>query len=145
MLRKKLSALLAFCFLGAFLATPVCAIPEPTESAFVPDEVISRNLYTNSTTTSLKISGGKATATAKANGYPGLATKISTSMYLERYTNGTWKTYGSWTTSVNGSFSAFQQTTSVSKGYSYRVKAVYYVYSGTKCEVLTGYSQTVKY
>ena len=144
MLRKKLSALLAFCFLGAFLATPACAISEPTESTFVPNEVVSRNLYTSSTATSLKISGGKATATAKADGY-GVVTKISTSMYLERYIDGAWKTYGSWTASVNGSFSAFQKTTPVSKGYNYRVKAVYYVYAGTKCEVLTGYSQTVKY
>ncbi|MFQ9893489.1 MAG: hypothetical protein ACLRWH_10065 [Emergencia sp.] len=95
--------------------------------------------------TQVKITGGTATATANIIGKAGLTTKLSTQLYLQRYSGRGWITVASWSESANRSVLTLEKTKAVPKGYKYRTKAVFTAYAGTKSETRTRYSGTLSY
>ena len=102
--------------------------------------------YANSVITNLSISSaGKATCLASLTGYPGTTTKVEINMYLQQLKNGSWVNVNSWSKTFNSYSGTLEKTATVAKGYSYRVKASYYAYSGTKKENIVSYSGTKKY
>ena len=92
----------------------------------------------------LNISNGTAAAYSKVRGNYGTVTKVSASMYLEKYNNGKWPTVRTWSDSKNSNVFELSRTTSVTKGL-YRVRTVFTVYSGSKSETITRYSSNVRY
>ena len=92
----------------------------------------------------LNISNGTAAAYSKVRGNYGTVTKVSASMYLEKYNNGKWPVVRTWSDSKNSNVFELSRTTSVSEGV-YRVRTVFTVYSGSKSETITRYSSNVRY
>ena len=98
--------------------------------------------FTSYNKATLNISGGQAICESTLTGYPGITTKVTIKMYLEKKTLWWWSTETSWT----GTFYSYRGTLSKNhavKGGTYRVKAVYVVYSGSESETITGYSSNV--
>jgi hypothetical protein len=104
--------------------------------------------YINATLTSIGVSGGQATCVGHISGYPGLTTKVTITLYLERKkaSSNNWTTFANSTTQTFNSYSGtYQWKKAIDKGYQYRTRAVYVAYAGSKSEVLTGYSSVVAY
>ena len=100
--------------------------------------------YTNVTTASLQISNGTAICAASANGYSGITTKIEIKMTLQKKFLLWWNTEETWSKTINDSYGSLTGTTSVDSG-TYRVKVDFTVYSGSKSEEITAYSQEKEY
>jgi hypothetical protein len=100
--------------------------------------------YTNTTKTDLYISSsGLATATGNVVGYQDKTTKVNMYLYLQRYDGSNWVNIENWSKSDENYRLTLTGTSYVSKGYTYRVKAYYYVYSGTDYESIIRYSNNV--
>lgn len=90
-------------------------------------------------------SAGTITAIGIIVGKVGYTTKVSTQLYLQRYSGRGWITVASWSKTVNGVATTLEKTKAVPKGYKYRTKAVFTAYAGTKSEKITKYSGTLSY
>lgn len=100
--------------------------------------------YTAYTATSLEITtNGVAYCTANVEGYYGTTTKIHIEMKLQKHTVLWWSTQETWEGTFNDYVGALAKTKTVGSG-TYRVKAVYTVYSGSASEEITGTSQEKK-
>lgn len=102
--------------------------------------------YTKSTATTLAVSSGQASASARFTGYPGTTTKVSITMTLQKkgLLGLWWSDESSWTETFNYYNATMNRSANVSSG-TYRVKAVYTAYSGANSETITEYSGNVKY
>ena len=102
--------------------------------------------YVSSVKTLLNISStGTATCSGAITGYQGTTTKVSLALYLQQYENGNWENVRNWSNSFNSYRGNLTGTTSVSKGYPYRVKASYTAYAGSARENIVDYSHVVTY
>lgn len=98
-------------------------------------------LYTYSTTSTLTISGTKATCVSKAIGYSGETTKIVMEQTLQKKTSsGGWSEVASWSETDTGYIGSATNTKSSLSSGTYRLKTVFTVYAGSDYEVLTKYS-----
>jgi hypothetical protein len=103
-------------------------------------------MYISRTATSISIGiYGETIATGSVFGYPGLTDEIWIYLYLERYNNGSWETFNSWSRTFYTYYGTLQGTDVVPHGYSYRVRGSYYAWSGDSYEHVTGYSSVVYY
>ncbi len=93
----------------------------------------------------LDIASGKAEVSATLYGRIGVTTKATIHLYLQQYKDGKWEDYDDWLKSENATSCALSKTISIPKGYTYRAKASYYAYAGSKSEHVTKYSSEVKY
>lgn len=135
-----LSIVLSLCFLIT-ISIPANAVAEQRLN-----EVVPFYDYTSKTNTSLSISqSGVATCTASITGYQDITTQVQIYMYLEQYSNGSWKVLKTWTESYNNFKGTLQQNFNVSKGYSYRTRVSYYAYSGSNYENIVRYSNEYGY
>lgn len=103
--------------------------------------------YTNSTSEDLVISSnGTATMTVSVIGYKGTTTKIKIVIDLQKYSGGTWKKVKTYMDTVNSWYAAKEHIYSgLDKGYTYRLKCTYTVYSGTNNEYFIIYGREVNY
>ena len=101
--------------------------------------------FTQNTTTILTVSGGQASATASFSGYKGTTTKVVITMTLQKkgFLGLWWSDETSWTETFNSYNASMNRKHSVSDG-TYKVKAEYVAYSGSKNETVTDYSKEVK-
>ncbi len=99
--------------------------------------------FTKSNNETLAISNDSALCGSTLTGYSGTTTKITIKMSLEKKVLWWWSEQTSWTATFNSYRGSLSKSYSVGGG-TYRVKAVYTVYSGTQSETITGYSQEVK-
>lgn len=98
-------------------------------------------IYTYSTTSTLTISGTKATCVSKATGYSGETTKIVMEQTLQKKTSsGGWSEVASWSETDTGYIGSATNTKSSLSSGTYRLKTVFTVYAGSDYEVLTKYS-----
>lgn len=88
---------------------------------------------------------GTATYKASASGISGVATKITGTCYLQKYSGGTWTNVKSKQGSTNSLFLNISDTKTKCESGTYRTHAVFKVYSGTKYETITVNSTSVKY
>lgn len=97
--------------------------------------------YTSTCSSTLSISGKTATCTSKATGYSGTTTKIVISQTLQKKTSSnSWSEVDSWSETYNSFVgTATNYSYNLSSG-TYRLKSVFTVYSGSKCETITKYS-----
>lgn len=110
-------------------------------------ESLLRWSYTNYTDQGLSInSSGKATMFASVKGYSGTTTKIIMYMYLQQYKNGGWTNLTSTQDTIYSSSGSKQHYYSTcAKGYTYRLRCSYYVYSGNNYEHIIQCSPNYSY
>ena len=102
--------------------------------------------YHISSKASLTISsGGLAEVTGKILGVPGITTRTSVILYLEKYKNGAWVEDDSWFSEGGTVNTTLSETKYVEKGYKYRAKAVCYAFSTNDHERVVRYSDEVYY
>ncbi len=105
------------------------------------ENIVPFTLYTESATSTLTISGAKATCISKATGYSGETTKIVIEQILQKKTSsGTWNEVTSWSETDTGYIGSATNTKSSLSSGTYRLKTVFTVYAGSNYEVLTKYS-----
>lgn len=122
-----------FAFANAELDTPV-------EEVFV-DEYS----YTSTVSTTLTISNtGVAKPRAVITGLPGTTTKLSATMYLQKYSGGSWQTVQSWSDSSTSNSLSMSKNQTVSHG-KYRTHTVFKAYHNSSSETITKNSGTVTY
>ncbi len=100
--------------------------------------------YTTNYGTSLSVSNGTANCNASLGGKNGTTTKIVIKMTLQKKTLLWWSEVETWSTTHNTYYGSLTKSASVKSG-TYRVKAVYTVYSGSNSESITDYSEQKKY
>ena len=97
--------------------------------------------YTNFAAASLDITTqGVASCLATAEGYNGITTKVEIQMILQKSIKRRWTDMVTWEGTFNGMDGYLNELTTVTTG-TYRVKAVFTVYSGSAYEEITVYSQ----
>lgn len=107
---------------------------------------VARWSYTNCTTQGMSIKNGTATVTASVTGYQGVATKVVMYMYLQQSKNGGWTNLTSYTHTFNTYYGdAEHYYSTCPKGYTYRLRCSYYVYSGSQYEHIIAYSSNYSY
>lgn len=106
--------------------------------------VEARYVYTTSAISTLSISSGNAYCKSTARGNDS-ATKIEAIQYLEKKNGTDWKVVssGTWRDSVSGSTLTMNNWKNSLSSGTYRVRAVFTVYSGTKSEVAEAISLEV--
>ena len=92
----------------------------------------------------LSITNGTASCSATLTGINGTTTKVVIKMTLQKKTLLWWSEAESWTATYNTYYGTLSKTATVKSG-TYRVKAVYTVYSGSNSESITDYSDQKKY
>lgn len=140
--KKTLSAILCMCVM-AMAPMTTQALTIGTAESLAPITVNS--ISTNDTHTSLSIQSGTAYVTALVNGYQNNATKVVVYAHLQRYENGSWSNVANWSQTFNSYSGVISESCSVARGYTYRVSAAYYVFSGSSSEMLLQFSGTVAY
>lgn len=146
----KIFALVLVCIMSVSSTTFANTIEDNNE--FMEDEYhvdgtpnLSRWSYTSSTAEYLSISNGTATMTSSVVGYSGVTTKIEIYFYLQQY-DGAWKNVKTYKDTVEGSYALKEHTYSgLSKGYKYRLRCTYYVYSGKSYDYFMEYTDEQYY
>ncbi len=109
----------------------------------VTEDPIDEYQYCRDARADLHISSGTASFSASAKGYTGVATKITGTCYLQKYSGGSWVNVKSTTGSSNSlSLYISSSKTNCSSG-TYRTHAVFTVYSGSGHETVTVNSSNV--
>lgn len=108
--------------------------------------LLTRWSYTDHTSQGISIKNGTATVTAAVVGYQGVATKVVMYMYLQQSKNGGWTNLTSYTHTFNNYHGAAEHYYSTCpRGYTYRLRCSYYVYSGSQYEHIIAYSNNYSY
>jgi len=100
--------------------------------------------YTNYTEQTIYVSNGMIACHGEVEGYPGIATKVTITLYLQKKTLFWWTDQEEWSTSYNRYYGSFTGKMTTPDSGTYRTKAVYTVYSGSSSETITGYSSELK-
>jgi hypothetical protein len=103
-------------------------------------------VYISRTATTISIGTyGETTATGTLIGVQGVTDEVWIYLYLERYVNGSWQVFNSWSKISYSYMATLQETDVVPHGYYYRVRGSYYAWCGNQYEHVNGYSATVYY
>lgn len=126
---KKVVVLLLLMTMLSGMSIPVSALAQPGtinyNSEIVPTWAMIMNVRNG-----LEIkSDGKALMFSQITGYSGQVRNIRISAYLQRYVNGTWVTIKNWIQDYEGSSALWTKSWYVNKGYYYRLKTYFYIYS----------------
>lgn len=107
---------------------------------------VARWKYTATTSQGIGVKDKTATANISVTGYKGTATRIVAYMYIQQLSGGNWVTldshryeFDSWHGDKEITYSPCPH------GYTYRLKASYYVYSGSQYEYISATSANFVY
>lgn len=144
-MRKKIRGAV-FLVLLLVMIMPMGVLANDVNSVEVPS-VSPRWSYTSSTSEILTISSdGTARMTSGVTGYKGTTTKIKVIIDLQKYSGGSWKRVKTYMDVEDTWYAAIEHTYSgLDKGYTYRMKCTYTVYSGSNYDKFTLYSKQVTY
>lgn len=101
--------------------------------------------YISRANSNIYISDGKATISCSVYGYQGITTSVKIDAKLQQYKNGKWVSIDTFSKESNSYRVSINETSSITKGYKYRVQAVVKAYSGSLVETRTVTSSEVKY
>lgn len=136
---KRILALVVAIVLLFTLSVVSFAEPISEGTAIQP-----RYNYTDKFNETLTIASGTATCKATLAGISGTTTKVVIKMTLQKKTLLWWSEVETWSTTSNTYYGTLTKTAAVKSG-TYRVKAVYTVYSGSNSESITDYSAQKSY
>lgn len=137
---KRAVALIASLVLLTW--TNLTAFATPEEETFVDNEIVEEYQYTANITSSLSISGKKASCISVVHGFSGLATKVVITQTLQKQSGSTWTYVTSWNKTFNTWLGSLSNSKSSLSSGTYRLKTVAKVYSGNSYETITIYSST---
>lgn len=145
--------MLAVSIMVLSISTMAMASPIEDNNDFMEDEYhvegtpnLSRWSYTSSYSIYMNIdNSGNAIMDSSVTGYSGVTTKIEIYFYLQQYYDGGWKNYKTWKDTIDGDYALKEHIYSVPKGYKYRLRCSYYVYSGRSYDHFMAYSREVSY
>ena len=146
--RRRLSLAVILCLAVIFTVSgSVSAVDQEWAGSLADDntEPSTRMVYINQVSTSMSFSTSGITASGYILAYPGTVDKVSIYLYLERYENGQWVSFASWSRVANTYYAYLERFTSASYSYYYRVRGSYYAWSGSSYEHVTGYSSVGYY
>lgn len=127
------------------LLIPCFAFADAELDVPVGDEIVEEYSYTSTVSTTLSISdAGTAKPRAVITGLPGTTTKLSATMYLQKYSNGSWQTVQSWSSSTASNSLTLSKSKAVSHG-KYRTHTVFKAYHNSNSEQIVKNSGTVTY
>ena len=144
-MRKKICGAV-FLVLLLVMIMPMGVFANEVNSVEAPS-VSPRWSYTSSTSEILTISSdGTARMTSVVTGYKGTTTKIKVIIDLQKYSGGSWKRVKTYMDVEDTWYALIEHTYSgLDKGYTYRMKCTYTVYSGSNYDKFTLYSKQVTY
>lgn len=134
-MKKILSVLLILLMTFNCFSYSYAALPEDNE---IVQPMYS---YVTQLLTDIAIENNVATCKIYAKGINGTTTKIEIDLTLQKKTALWWSTVEAWEVNYLQYTAQHSRTFSVNSG-TYRLKAVYKVYSGTNYETITEYSGT---
>jgi len=134
-----IAAMMCIVFTVPSYAAEVPKTAEEEEGAYSEEYIaVRRNSVVSTCSASLSISGSTATCGASGTAYSSMASSVSLTMYLQKYSSGSWTSISSWSTTKSGTVAVLSSTKTIGTG-TYRVKVVctaggesVTVYSGTK-------------
>ncbi|MBQ7302431.1 MAG: hypothetical protein IJW89_02475 [Clostridia bacterium] len=133
------------CLLMSLLLLMPLSVTASAASA-AENQVQPRWSYTDMTYVGLSIKpDGTATCVADVMGYDGITTKVHIEMTLQKYTFLWWSKVQSWEATFNDVVGTLSRTIQVDDSDTYRVKAIFTVYSGSNSEEITSYSQEYEF
>lgn len=137
MLKRIISILLSL--------TVIFSFGLPASAARGNNEISPNYLYTLSGSSSLNISNGTATCKSQLTGISSKTTKVVGYQYLEKKNDRNWETVsgGTWNDTANSFMLTLSNTKKSLGSGTYRVRAVFTVYSGTKFETVEKTSNEV--
>lgn len=137
MLKRIISILLSL--------TAIFSFGLPASAARGNNEISPNYLYTLSGSSSLYISNGTASCYSQLTGISSKTTKVVGYQYLEKKNGKKWETVsgGTWNDTSNGFMLTLDNTKESLGSGTYRVRAVFTVYSGTKYETVEKTSKEV--
>ena len=94
---------------------------------------------------SISITGSTVKTSGAVVGVLGKTTKTAIHLYLQQYRNGRWESIDDWRSSGNTESRSLSKSKIVTKGYTYRTKAVCSAYIGSSKETVTKYSNAISY
>ena len=97
------------------------------------------------TSTGISISNGNGSAVCSVTGFQTFVTKCSIKANLQQYKNGNWVTIATWQQNFNSYRGSLTGTTAITKGYDYRIQAIYTATSASMTETFTTYSGVKHY
>ena len=101
--------------------------------------------YISRANSNIYISDGKATISCSVYGYQGITTRVKIDAKLQQYKNGKWVSIDTFSNENNSYRVSINETSSITKGYKYRVQATVKAYSGSLVETRTVTSSEAKY
>ena len=101
--------------------------------------------YISRANSNIYISDGKATISCSVYGYQGITTRVKIDAKLQQYKNGKWVSIDTFSKESNSYRVSINETSSITKGYKYRVQATIKAYSGSAVETRTVTSSEAKY
>lgn len=127
------------------LLVPCVAFANAELDTSVDEVVVDEYSYTSTVSTTLTISNaGVAKPRAVITGIPGTTTKLSATMNLQRYSNGSWQTIQSWSDSSTSNSLTISKSKTIAHG-RYRMHTVFKAYRKSKSERIIKNSGTVTY
>jgi len=143
---KRILCLLVISFHVCFTFQPCASASDVPFASYINPEPILRAMYTSWTYTDISISSsGSAGLIGQITGISGVTTRVAIYLYLEIYANNTWSVVASESQTFSSYLGSLLPIIPVSSGYSYRVRASYYAFSGSASENLVRYSNIVYY
>ena len=141
MFKKVLSLVVAIAMLCSL---PLVTHAEAKMITVDPPIIQPLHNYTQDYDETISITNGIATCKATLTGISGTTTKVVIKMTLQKKTLLWWSEVETWSTTSNTYYGTLTKTAAVKSG-TYRVKAVYTVYSGSNSESITDYSAQKSY
>lgn len=141
MYKNKIVIVVTAVFLLLFVPGSAFALSEETP---VDSPDLSNYQYVDRITSSLSITKGTASVSVKVRDADGDTSKITCTLYLQKYSGGSWNNIKSWFKSTDTNQLAMSYTKAVNKG-KYRTKAVVKAYKGNSHETITKYSKICSY
>ena len=127
----------------ALIILMLCSMGTGTFALSNEPEIMPLYNYTSNYYVDLTVSGSTATGSAYLEGYQGTATKVNVVMTLQKKGLLFWSDASNdYDYTMHSYYADAENTYTVSSG-TYRLKAVFTVYSGTASETITAYSQNV--
>lgn len=127
------------------LLVPCVAFADAELDTSVDEVIVDEYSYTSTVSTTLTISNaGVAKSRAVITGIPGTTTKLSATMNLQRYSNGSWQTIQSWSDSSTSNSLTISKSKTISRG-KYRTHTVFKAYRKSKSERIIKNSGAVTY
>lgn len=140
---KKRIICIAVSFLT--LLVPCFAFADAELDSPVDEVFVDEYSYTSTVSTTLTISNtGVAKPRAVITGLPGTTTKLSATMYLQKYLGGSWQTVQSWSDSSTSNSLTISKSKSVARG-KYRTRAIFKAYHNSKSEQIIKNSGSVTF